>query len=77
MRTHIQIRLFATLNRLTPPSADNYPIQKGIDIRQLLKQLDVPPEQVKLVFINSVKADLNTPLQGGEKVGLFPPIGGG
>lgn len=77
MRTHIQLKLFATLSRLTPPSAGKYPIKKGIDIRQLLKQLRVPAEQVKLVFINNVKADLTATLQGGERVGLFPPIGGG
>ncbi len=77
MESYIQIKLFATLQQFTPPSPDNYRIDPGINIINLLDQLNVPPEKAKLIFIDGVKADLSATLNGGERVGIFPPVGGG
>ena len=77
MKTHIQIKLFADLNAHTPPSADNFPIESGTTVRRLLADIQIPAVKVRLVFINNIKRDLDTPLRGGERVGIFPPIGGG
>jgi len=77
MKSQIQLKLFATLREFTPPSADNYPIDQGISIVDLLEQIDMPREKAKLIFINGVKAELNSILEGGERVGIFPPVGGG
>ena len=30
-----------------------------------------------ILFINGIKANLSTKLSGGERVGIFPPVGGG
>ena len=35
------------------------------------------PKREKLIFINSKKGALSSTLQGGERIGIFPPIGGG
>ena len=77
MQPHIQIKLFATLQRFMPASAENYAIETGTTIRTLLQQLDLPENKAKLIFIDGVKAELTTVLQGGERVGIFPPVGGG
>ncbi len=77
MQSRIQIKLFATLNRFTPPSADNFPIEAGISIRNLLDRLAIPPEKARIIFVDGVKADLSATLKGGERVGIFPPVGGG
>jgi molybdopterin converting factor small subunit len=77
MTSHIQIKLFASLQEFTPPSSDKYPIEAGLSIQSLLEQLNVPPEKAKLIFVNGVKADLTESLTGGERVGIFPPVGGG
>jgi len=77
MKSHIQIKLFASLQEFTPPSSDKYPLDAGLTIQSLLEQLNVPPEKAKLIFINGVKADLTATLKGGERVGIFPPVGGG
>ena len=77
MKTQIQIKLFADLSALTPPAADHYPIEAGTTVRQLLQDIRIPVEKVRLVFINNIKGDLDSPLQGGERLGIFPPIGGG
>ncbi len=77
MKAHIQIKLFATLQRFTPAAADNYAIEAGITIQNVLEQLNIPQEKAKLIFIDGIKADLSTALNGGERVGIFPPVGGG
>jgi molybdopterin converting factor small subunit len=43
----------------------------------LLQQLDLPENKAKLIFIDGVKAELATVLEGGERIGIFPPVGGG
>jgi len=77
MKSHIQIKLFASLQEFTPPSSDKYPLDAGLSIHSLLEQLNIPQEKAKLIFINGVKADLTATLKGGERVGIFPPVGGG
>ena len=77
MKSHIQIKLFASLQEFTPSSSDNYPIDAGQTIHSILDQLNVPLEKAKLVFIDGVKADVTAQLKGGERVGIFPPVGGG
>jgi molybdopterin converting factor small subunit len=77
MKPYIQIKLFADLSAYTPPSADHFPIEAGTTVKRLLEGIRVPTEKVRLVFINNVKKDLDSTLRGGERVGIFPPIGGG
>jgi molybdopterin converting factor small subunit len=77
MKSQIQLRLFATLREFEPPSSENYSIEQGISIRELLEQLELPPAKARLIFINGIKADLAATLEGGERVGIFPPVGGG
>ena len=75
---HIHLKLYATLQMFTPPEGEEeYPIAPGTTIRGLLKKLNVPEEKAKLLFINGAQAALSSTLQGGERVGIFPPVGGG
>jgi len=77
MKSCVQIKLFADLNAFTPPAADRFPIAVGTTVRRLLEELQIPAEKVRLVFIDNVKRDLDAVLRGGERIGIFPPIGGG
>ena len=77
MKTHIQIKLFATLQQFTPDSSDNFAIEAGTTVQGLLEKLDIPTGKARLIFIDGIKADLNQTLNGGERVGIFPPVGGG
>ncbi len=76
-KSYIQLQLFASLKKFMPPAADNYAIESGMTIGSLITQLNVPDDQIKLVFVDGVKVDLATVLVGGERVGIFPPVGGG
>ena len=77
MAVHITINLFASLKKFTPVSSDSYPVKPGITVKKLLEELCVPEDEVKLVFIDGVKHDPGSILNGGERVGIFPAVGGG
>ena len=76
-KTYITIKLFASLSKFTPDSADKYPISSGTRIRDIINRLGIPEDKAKLIFINGVKVDLDSSLNGGERIGIFPPVGGG
>jgi sulfur-carrier protein len=77
MNPTIEIKLYATLLPFTPANASCYPIESGISIAKLIEELKIPKDQVKLVFSNGVKCDLKTPIKAGDRIGVFPPVGGG
>jgi molybdopterin converting factor small subunit len=77
MQSHIQIKLFASLQKFMPASAENYAIEAGITVGALLQQLDIPQDMIKLVFVDNARAELTSILKGGERIGIFPPVGGG
>jgi molybdopterin converting factor small subunit len=77
MTATIDIRLFAGLQHYNPPSPASHPIREGTTIRALLRELDIPDDKAKLLFVNGVKSDLDSKLRNGDRVGIFPPVGGG
>lgn len=76
-QTTIDLRLFATLAQHMPANAAHYPIEAGISVGRLISQLPFPDAEAKLIFVNGVKRGGDTQLHGGERVGIFPPVGGG
>ena len=73
----IQLKLFADLSRFMPPAGEEVLIVPGTTVADLLHRLGLPAEKAKLIFIDGAQAELSAPLQGGERVGIFPPVGGG
>lgn len=73
----IELRCFATLAPLMPANAGALPILPGETALDLVRRLDIPLEEIKLVFVNGVAASLDTALADGDRVGIFPPVGGG
>lgn len=75
--SHIQLKLFAGLAAFTPENSDQVPIEPGISVEGVLQQLNIPSIKAHLIFINGVKRSLDSRLNGGERVGIFPPVAGG
>lgn len=73
----IDLKLYVTLAEYAVPGQDEYKIGKGATIEEVLTQLGIPPEKVKLIFVNGRKRGLSHPLEDKDRVGLFPPVGGG
>jgi len=77
MSIHVTIKLFATLRSYIPENADRYAVAPGTTVADVVRDLNIPAKDAKLIFINSIRRDLNTPLQDGDRLGIFPPVGGG
>ena len=52
-------------------------IKEGVTVRELLEQLKVPRDAIKIIFLNGVHASGDEVLKEGDRLGVFPPIAGG
>jgi molybdopterin converting factor small subunit len=77
MTMHLHVKLFASLGHLTPADAHRFAVPSGQSVQDLLDTLGVPVEEVQLIFVNGIKKDMTATLKDGDRVGIFPPIGGG
>jgi molybdopterin converting factor small subunit len=77
----VHVKLFATLRRHYPDLkiGEAMPVElpEEATIGDLIKQLRLPKEQVKVVFVNAVVRSREHVLADGDEVGVFPPVGGG
>ena len=77
MMLTIEIQLYATLRSYMPANASSYQIETGSSIKKIIETLNLPSDQVKLIFANGVQCDTSAIVQDGDHIGIFPPIGGG
>ena len=73
----IDLNLFVTLARYSPKNSECLEIIEHTTVQQLMSDLGIPGELVKLIFVNGKRQDKNYRLKHDDRVGLFPPIGGG
>lgn len=77
----IEIKFFATLRQYLPEGNQAVAMQLNVSddatVAQVLDTLKIPKDEVKLIFVNSVKALLDQRLKAGDRVGVFPPVAGG
>ena len=74
----VKVNLYATLRSYIggSPSVD-VELEPGQTVEQVLTRLGVPTDQTRIIFVNHRAATLSQPLHGGERIGVFPAIGGG
>ena len=77
----VQVRLYATLRRRFPSQGlgETMPVAlpDRATVGQLIENLALPAEQVKVVFVNQRIRPDDTILNDGDQIGIFPPVGGG
>lgn len=76
----IEVRLYATLRRYvpeTPTGIIQVDIAKGGTVLDIVKQLKINPSEIHLMMINGSGCELDKIVNEGDRVGLFPPVGGG
>ena len=81
----IRVRLYATLRRYHPAAADTasnqgflLALEPGTSLHDLVETaLAIPPQTVKLMFVNGVARSDSYVLSDGDEVGIFPPVAGG
>ncbi|MBM4332846.1 MAG: MoaD/ThiS family protein [Deltaproteobacteria bacterium] len=77
----ISVKLFATLGRHVSGAGAGIPLETevpdGATVADLVNQLKLPGEEVKVAFVNGRTRPLDWLLHPEDEVGIFPPIGGG
>jgi len=73
----IELNCYATLAPMTPGNAAAFPIKTGETVTALIDRLGIPRDEIKIVFVNGVTVALDKVLADGDRVGIFPPVGGG
>ena len=71
----LNVKCFATLMPLTPPGGSLE--FHGTDICDLLRQLSIPESEARIIFVNGIGVEKDALLHDGDRVGIFPPVGGG
>jgi molybdopterin converting factor small subunit len=78
----VEVRLYATLKEYHPEGkvgeALIRELAEGTTVQKFLEnELGVPPDEVKTVFVNGIRRRFGHVLADGDRVGIFPPVGGG
>jgi molybdopterin converting factor small subunit len=77
----VQVKLFATLRRHYPDLGigERMPMElpEESTVGDLLERLDLPENQVKVIFVNGITRGEEHKLEDGDEIGAFPPVGGG
>lgn len=77
----LEVRLYSGLEKFVENAVYGQPLpvelpQKAT-VEVLLEKLAIPQEQVFSILVNGIHHNLNDQLSEGDRVALFPPVGGG
>ena len=76
----VEVRLYATLRRYAPEQPNGVltvDAPAGSTALDLAKTLKIDPSEIHLIMVNGIGCGLETPVSAGDRVGFFPPVGGG
>jgi molybdopterin converting factor small subunit len=77
----IEANLYATLARYLPNQLEKgscvLDVADGATVDDVLRQLNIPIDLVKLIFVDGIHANRDSNLKDGSRLGVFPPVGGG
>lgn len=77
----ILVKLSTSLRDCVP----GYDAERGLDVdmaegasvAELARHIHVPPDEIKIVMINGRRREVGDALRDGDRVALFPAVGGG
>lgn len=70
------VKCFATLSSFEPTDPD-LEFEDGVTVADVLGQLGIPVEDARIIFINGRGKELTDVLADGDRLSIFPPVGGG
>ena len=75
-----EVRIYATLRRYVLSAADgvlNVDVPEGSKASDVIASVGVNADEVHIVMVNGVSSPPDQVLAEGDRLGLFPPVGGG
>lgn len=77
----IEVRLFAYLRELLPSESrgvKKIEVKDCLTIDSLMDEIGIVEKEIMIVMINGIrKLDYNESMKEGDRVAIFPPVGGG
>ncbi len=73
----VDVHLFATLRKGKLESQQRLTLRARTNVHDVAKRMRIPEDEIHLVFINGRAASFDQDLQDGDRLALFPAIGGG
>jgi sulfur carrier protein ThiS len=77
----VEARLYATFGARAGTAVPGEPVRVTLPdeatVADLLARLALQPDEVRILLVNGRSQPPSHPLTGGDRVALFPPIGGG
>ncbi len=78
----VEVRLYATFAKFAPTqrAGDSFDVELGdsASLADLIRKLGIPEGDVHLVIVNGRAVhDRSQQLEDNDRIGLFPPVGGG
>ncbi len=77
----VEVRLFASLRKYHAKPGNSEAMIIALDdktpLGSLLSRLKIPPEEVTVIMVNGKREKESYSLQDGDRIGIFPLIGGG
>lgn len=75
----VEVRLYATLRRYASTSGGVHKVEvpAGGTAASVIAGLGIDPSEVHLLMVNGVNSPAERVLAEGDRLGLFPAVGGG
>lgn len=77
----IEYELFASFAGLGSDNPDGEPsileLPEGTTVDMLIRQLRLPEDRPRMIFINGRRVNESTDLKDGDRAGIFPLVAGG
>ena len=72
----IKVKLFANFRKGRFREKD-MELEEGCTVGQIVDQLKIPRKELGVVFMNGLATTLESVLQAGDTLSIFPMVGGG
>ena len=72
----IPVKCYATLRGYQPRDGA-LDVEEGTSVEGILHGLGIPLEDAKVIFVNGRHATLDRGLEDGDRIAVFPAVGGG
>ena len=77
LRIFLSSTLRGYISGYDPSEGEEFSLSRKTTVSELCKLMDIPEDKIKIVMVNGQSSSFDYELQGDERVGFFPPVGGG
>ncbi len=77
----VEVRFYASLRKyqpnLAPGEASAITLEDKAELKDLVSAFKIPKKELAVILVNGRREEENYLLQDGDRIGIFPLIGGG